>query len=116
MSNFPERYAALEQAWGEWIVETEPERTRLRLAKSDEELRAFYEAVQPQVSELIDFIDQYSLDALPADVENLWWLVSSYVGVAVALELYGLVRAIPGVHLFGDAQAIKSRNAHKLLQ
>lgn len=116
MSKLPERYAKLEQTWGEWIIDTEPARAKLRLAKPDEELRTFYEALQPQLPELINFIDQYPIDALPSDVKNLWWLVSSYIGVAVALEMYGSVRAIPGAYLFGDAQPIKRNNALELLQ
>ncbi|HKQ84714.1 MAG TPA: hypothetical protein VJS42_21130 [Steroidobacteraceae bacterium] len=116
MSKLPERYATLEQGWGEWIIDTEPARARLRLAKSDEELRAFYEALQPQMPELIKFIDQYPIEALPADVKNLWWLVSSYLGVAVALEIYGSVRKIPGSNLFVNAQPIKRSHALELLQ
>ena len=116
MSKLPERYAELEKTWGEWIIETEPARAKLRLAKSDEELRAFYEALRPQMPALIKFIDQHPIDALPADVKNLWWLVSSYIGVAVALEIYGSVRAIPGGYLFADSQPIRSRNVLELLQ
>ena len=116
MSKLPERYAELEKAWGEWIIETEPERASLRFAKSDEELRAFYEALKPQMRALIEFIGQYPLDALPADVKNLWWLVSSYAGVAVAIEIYGSVRSIPGAALFCASQPVRTCNALELLQ
>ena len=116
MSKLSELYADLEKAWGEWILEAEAERAKLRLAKSDEELRAFYDALQPQMPALIDFMGRHPIDALPADVKNLWWLISSYIGVAVAIEIYGSVRAIPGGYLFCDSRPVESRNALQLLQ
>ena len=116
MLKLPERYAELEKNWGEWIIDSEPARTKLRFAKSDDELRAFYVALQPQLPALISFIGQHPIEALPADVKNLWWLVSSYIGVAVALEMYGSIRVIPGGHLFADAQSIIGRNALELLR
>lgn len=115
-SKLPARYAVLESSWSEWIIDNEPARAKLRFSKSEEELRAFHVALRPMMPELINFIGQYSIDALPADVKNLWWLVSSYIGVAVALEMYGSVRVIPGGHLFAEAKSITSRNSLELLR
>ncbi len=116
MAKLPERFAAIEAKWGAWIIENEPARAQARLKKPKEELVEFYDDVRPRVEECLKYIGQFPIENLPADVKNLWWLVSSYVGVAVALEVYGSVQAIPGSYLLGDSRFIKTHNALDLLQ
>lgn len=116
MAKLPERFAAIEEKWGAWIIDNEPARARARTQKPKEELVAFYDDVRPRIPELLGYIDQFQIESLPADAKNLWWLVSSYIGIAVALEVYGAVQAIPGSYLVCDSRFIKTRNALDLLQ
>jgi hypothetical protein len=115
MSQLPTQFAALEKIWGEWIIDNEPARAKLRSAKSTEELVEFHDAMLPHVKDMIAYIDQYPLDKLPTDATNLWWLVSSFIGVAMAVEMYGSHEGIPGGYLLADVKFINSANALTLL-
>lgn len=115
MSKLPDQFADLEAKWARWIIDNDPARARLRLDESQEELDAFYEDVKPRVEEIIKYLDPFPLDGLPQDATNLWWLLSSYIGVAVALEVYGSVHRIPGADLVPSIRFYKTENALNLL-
>jgi hypothetical protein len=116
MSKLPDEFAALEAKWGEWIIDDEAARGRLRITKSPLELAEFHQDIQPRLAHLIETIDKHPIDALPQDIKNLWWLVSSYIGVAVALEMYGAVENIPGGYLIKNYEFIASANALEVLR
>lgn len=116
MGKLAKRFAAIEEKWGEWIIDNEQARVRLRYAKPREELVAFHDDIYPQVKEFVEYIGQYPVDNLPADAKNLWWLLSSYIGIAVAVEMYGTLDAIPGGNLMIDARFLKTPTAPELLR
>ena len=85
----PREFADLEPlAQAGWCLATERERTKKRRTSTTEELRAFYAAVRPRLEKALDYLDQFSLDALPTKEQNLFNLTLSMTEVAFAVEKY----------------------------
>lgn len=67
----PSQFGELEPYAQDWVLPDERERNAFRVSRSIEELDAFHNAVFPRLDELCDYIDQFSLDAMPAPAERL---------------------------------------------
>jgi hypothetical protein len=79
-----------------WALARESERIHKRLASPMEELRSFYDAMLPQMEALVSYLNQFSLERRPEDVQRLFWLTLSFVEVTSAVELYGQPGVING--------------------
>jgi len=101
MEKLPPPFADLEQSFGRWVIDNEPERARMREAASADELRAFYEAVLPRVDEMMRYIEDYAIDQWPQEIRSLWDFVASFIGAAVTIETYGSQKQIPGGFYLG---------------
>lgn len=88
MSLLAEQFADLEQRFSDWILPTDGERVRRRIAASLPEAREFYDALGPRVPELLSYIDRFSIDELPADAKNTWYLLASFIQAAMAVEIW----------------------------
>lgn len=66
---------------GEWGLPTLSRRIEKRLNSSIEELKAFHDAIVPRLEEIIDYLNQFPLDAIPEEDKPL-----SYATLA-ALEV-----------------------------
>ncbi len=85
----PQEFADLEPlAQAGWCLATERERTKKRRASTTEELRSFYATVRPRLEAALDYLDQFSVDNMPAKEQNLFNLVLSMTEVAFAVEKY----------------------------
>ncbi len=85
----PQEFTDLEPlAQAGWCLVTERERTKKRRTSTTEELRTFYTAVRPRLEAALDYLDQFSLDAMPAKEQNLFNLTLSMTEVAFAVEKY----------------------------
>jgi hypothetical protein len=84
----PETFADLEQ-FVVWALATETARNARRRASTMEELRAFYDAILPRMDEVIEYLDEYPLDAMPADARRLFLMGLSFMEVSPAIELLG---------------------------
>lgn len=71
-----------------WSLATEGERQRKRLSSSMAEIQTFYDAILPRMNEIIDYLDQFPLHAMPADAQRLLHLTFSLAEVAAAVELF----------------------------
>ena len=83
----PESFVDLEPFMG-WSLATEGERQRKRLASTMAEIQAFYDAILPRMDAVIAYLDQFPLDALPADAQCLLHLTLSLAEVSTAVELF----------------------------
>ena len=84
----PSDFADLEPFAATWCLATEPERWAGRLASTMDEMQAFYDAVFPRAEAAMDYLDQFPLDALPADATALLQLLHSLALVSYAVEVW----------------------------
>ena len=88
MSTFlPASFADLEP-FSDWALEFERERYAKRLASTMDELQAFYDAAFPRLEEVMAYLDQFELDALPDDAKHLLWLCYSLVNASFPVEVW----------------------------
>ena len=90
-NSLPELFQDLE-AFIDWSLCTEAERTQKRQTTDMGEARAFYEAVVPRMDEIIDYLNTLPIDKLPADAVRLMNLTFSLAEIAPAVELFGKAR------------------------
>ena len=83
----PETFRDLEPFAG-WALETEIERNRKRLASTMAEIQAFYDVILPRMEAVIDYLNQFPLEAMPADAQRLLHLTFSLAEVSTAVELF----------------------------
>jgi len=74
--------------FAEWALATERERNRKRLSSSMEEIQVFYDAILPRMEAVIAYLNQFPLDAMPADAQRLLYLTFSLAEVSTAVELF----------------------------
>ena len=83
----PAEFASLEP-FSDWILVTERERYAKRLASSMAEMQAFYDAAFPRMDAALDYLDQFTLDALPDDAKHLLWLYCALITVSFPVEAW----------------------------
>ena len=72
----------------DWALETERERTEKKVAATIDETRAFYDAMIPRFNEILDSLDGYFVETMPAGAPRLYLMSLSLVEVATLVELY----------------------------
>ena len=85
----PNAFSALEPFARKWCLATERERFEARLSSSVEEMQAFYDAFFPRAEEAITYCDQFPLDDMPADAQQLLQLIHSLVMISFPVEAWG---------------------------
>jgi hypothetical protein len=86
----PEPFSALEDlAAAGWCPETERERYEKRLASPISHLQEVYDAAFPRFAEMVDHLDQFPLDDLPAQERNLLYFVYSLIQISLAVDMWG---------------------------
>ena len=94
-SLLPKQFQELEQ-WGAWSLATEQERSDRRQASTMDEIKAFYAAMLARMEEMLPYLDQFSVDALPEDATRLFYLMLSLAEVAPAVEQFGQPSVVDG--------------------
>ncbi|MEV5647216.1 hypothetical protein AB0L57_03095 [Nocardia sp. NPDC052254] len=87
VKKLPGEFADLEKFSG-WILESEPERYRKRLASTMPEMQAVYDALFPRLEEALDYLDQFPLDEMPDDARYLTHLMQSLIMVSFPVEVW----------------------------
>jgi hypothetical protein len=88
MPLLPEEFSDLEAFAVDWCLSTEPERQAKRLASTMRDITAFYDAATPRLAEAMNWLDQYTLNALPPEALNLMRLIFSLCTVSFAVECW----------------------------
>ena len=83
----PERFAALQPFVERWALATERDRYHRLHSVGLDELRSFYEAVLPRLDEILDHLDRWSVQALPAAERTLFDLAMTFSETAHPLDL-----------------------------
>ena len=84
----PEKFGDLERFAEKWVLETEKDRNAFRVKQSMKDLEDYYQTVFPRMDALCDYIDQFSLDAMPPDAARLLRLGQMLMEVVPAVEVY----------------------------
>lgn len=85
--SLPADFAALAPFTG-WVLPTERERYAKRIASTMDELQAFYDAAFPRMEQVLKYLEQFPMDALPDDAKHLLWLYCSLVTVSFPVEVW----------------------------
>jgi hypothetical protein len=83
----PEPFADLEPFLG-WSLPTEKERQQRRVSSSMGAIQAFYDVILPRMNGIIDYLDQFPLNAMPADARRLLDMAFSLAEIAPAVEQF----------------------------
>ncbi len=84
----PPEFADLERFAERWVHPTETERNAFRVKQSMADLDDYYMTVFPRMDALCEYIDQFSLDAMPAPALRLLRLGQMLMEVVPATEVY----------------------------
>ncbi|HTY56020.1 MAG TPA: hypothetical protein VMB26_12505 [Candidatus Binataceae bacterium] len=71
-----------------WALATEQERMTARESSTWEELQTFYGAMMPRMTAIIEYLNRFPLNDMPADARRLLLMALSVVEVSIATELY----------------------------
>ena len=80
----------------EWALATEPERSAKRQASPLEEINAFYQAIFPRMKDILPFLERFTPENAPDDVQRLFHLTLSLAEIAPAVENYGQPSVVDG--------------------
>ncbi len=83
-----DEFADLEPFAADWVLRTERERYAKRLSSSMERMQAFYDAVFPRAEAAIKYLNQFELNDLPEQAQNLLLLLYSLVMVSFPVEVW----------------------------
>ncbi len=88
-ARLPDQLRDLEPFASVWVLPTEAERHAKRLASDITELRALYDALMPQIKEVLAYLSEFQLENLTPEGRNLLYLACSLAEISPAVELYG---------------------------
>ena len=88
MALLPEPFADLEPLAADWALPSQDERYAKRLASTQEELQAFYDAVFPRLAESTDYLCGIDLADISDEDQHLVWLFSALVNAAFPVEVW----------------------------
>lgn len=94
MSNLPEKFSALESLAG-WAHRSEAKRVQQRRDASADELRSFYDTMKPQLEQVLDHLDTFTMEDMPNAEQNLFYLTLMMAEVAFAVEKYDADGVVP---------------------
>ncbi len=88
LSMLPTEFADLERFAAEWALPSERARNQFRVQRPMAELEDYYQTVFPRMNALCDYIDQYTIDAMPRPAARLLQLGLMLMEVVPAVEVY----------------------------
>ncbi|HAC35329.1 MAG TPA: hypothetical protein DCF45_12510 [Gammaproteobacteria bacterium] len=94
-SNLPVEFSDLEWLTDKWLLETENERHRARLASEPMELQRVYDTLLPRMEPICEYLDQYPLSDLPWAAHNLMTLAFVFMEVSCSVEMFGGSPEVP---------------------
>jgi hypothetical protein len=83
----PEGFDKLAPFVADWALPDERARFLKLHASTFEELRAFYEAMLPQLEAALQHLEQYPVDDLPPEAKTLYHLAITFAETAHPLDL-----------------------------
>ena len=87
-TRLPKPFADLEVFVADWSLATQREREQKRSASAAGELTTLYQVQLPRLDAMLEYLNQYELDKLPADAKRLFYLTLSFAEIAPFVECY----------------------------
>ena len=87
-TRLPKPFAGLEVFVADWSLATQREREQNRSTRSAGELTTLYQVLLPRLDAMLEYLNQYELDKLPADAKRLFYLTLSFAEIAPFVECY----------------------------
>ncbi len=84
----PKPFADLEVFVTDWSLATQREREQQRSASTAGELTTLYQVLLPRLGAMLEYLNRYELDQLPADAKRLFYLSLSFAEIAPFVECY----------------------------
>ncbi|MCX4090808.1 hypothetical protein [Nocardia sp. alder85J] len=84
----PEPFRDLEPYLTDWALPTRQQRYDTRMAKTIEELDAFYDAIAPHAEAAIEYLNEFDLNELPEAETRLLRLLYSLVMVSYPVNVF----------------------------
>lgn len=84
----PSGFEDLEGFARDWALATESERRRKRQTTDMKATRAYYDRMTERVGDILGYLNEMDLHALPADARNLLHMTLSLAEVGLAVEIY----------------------------
>ena len=76
------------KSYSDWILPDEQARRNKCDTSSMESIRAFYDSMLNSLEKILEHLNGYPLDNMPAAEQNLFSLVLSYVEAAISVEMF----------------------------
>lgn len=92
----PQGFGDLEALARDWALPTERERTQRRYAASIAEIQRFYDAMLARVDAVMEHLNRFAMNELPAPEKRLLDLALSLAEIAPAIEFYKQPAVIDG--------------------
>lgn len=86
-TKLPAGFEALEAFVEQWTAATADERTRIRLERGENERLAFFNALNPRVTEALAYLDAKPLAQLDDSEQRLMSLLLTFPHIAQAVEV-----------------------------
>jgi hypothetical protein len=83
----PEPFADLQGFVPDWGLATEQERFKKLHSVTLGQLREFYDAMLPRMDLVLDYLDQYTISAMPEDATVLYQLAMTFAETAHPVDL-----------------------------
>jgi hypothetical protein len=84
----PKGFEDLEPWIADWALPLNMQRYTKRTHSTMEELRAFYDAVEPRAAEALALLDAYPIEEIDGPEARLMYLMLALVDVSLAVEVY----------------------------
>ena len=84
----PAGFEDLEGFARDWALATESERRGKRQSTDMAATRAFYDRMTERIGDILGYLNELDLHALPADARNLLHMTLSLAEVGLAVEIY----------------------------
>ena len=94
----PPDFADLARFVDEWALSTEQQRYEQLHRHSLEHLRAFYEVMLPRMDAILIYLNQYTVQTLPADAKTLFDLAMTFSETAHPIDLGWADVDFPGAY------------------
>lgn len=85
----PEQFKDLEGYVDKWCFATQMKRTNERQESNMDEIKEFYNALEPRMQEILDYLDTFSLENLKGNEKTLLELTYAIAEIAPAVEMFG---------------------------
>ena len=95
MKSLPEKFSSLGPFVDCWSHATELQRSQQRWTAGVNEFQSFYQAMLPILDEVLDYLDQYEVGAIPDEARALYHLALAFAEAAPHNELYECANEVP---------------------